>query len=131
MSEHNGFTVDVAAVHGFGTDFQHDLDVHLSAEMTQTLTVFANTPLFGTQALSDDVKQAAKNYHARLVELYEALDVLMYNGEVMARAAHVIADAYTSADALASTDVQTAMSEAGRAVNADVPPVDPKLGRPI
>lgn len=131
MSEHHGFTVDAHAVHGFGTDFQHDLDAHLSAEKAQTLHVFAQTPLFGTRTPSDDVQQAAKHYHARLVELYDVMDALLYNGAVMARAAHSIADAYATSDTLADTEVQRALSEARKAAAADAASVDPKTGRPI
>ncbi|MFG2037067.1 hypothetical protein [Dactylosporangium sp. NPDC048998] len=130
MSE-QGFTVDPRAVHGFGTELRHDLDVHLSSEKAQTLHIFAELPTFGTRTASPAVQQAAKDYHARLLELYEVMDALLYNGEVMARAAHTIADAYSEADTLSGDDISTALRGAKEAATADAGAVDPDTGRPI
>ncbi|GAA2352904.1 hypothetical protein [Dactylosporangium salmoneum] len=130
MGEH-GFAVDPGTVHGFGRDLQHDLDVHLSAEKVQTLHIFSETPIFGARTASPTVQQAAKSYHARLLELYDVMDALVYNGAVMARAAHAIADAYTTADALSSDAVTGALSGATRAVDSDADADDPITGRPI
>ncbi|MEV8512422.1 hypothetical protein [Dactylosporangium sp. NPDC051484] len=126
-----GFTVDLHAVDGFGTELRHDLDVHLSSEKIQTLHIFAGLPTFGTRTASPVVQQAARDYHARLLELYEVMDALLYNGEVMARAAHTIADAYATADTLSGEDVTAALKGARQTANADVNAVDPTTGRPI
>ena len=131
MSDQRGFAVDPQAVHAFGTGLRHDLDVHLSSEKVQTLHVFSQTPGFGTRALSEDVRQAARNYHARLVELYDVMDALLYNGAALARAAHTIADAYAESDTLAGTDIQRSLADARPAVTADASATDPDTGRPI
>ncbi|MER7005084.1 hypothetical protein ABT297_18825 [Dactylosporangium sp. NPDC000555] len=130
MSE-QGFTVDSQAVHGFGTELRRDLDVHLSSEKLQTLHIFAGLPTFGARTASPAVQQAARDYHARLLELYEVMDALLYNGEVMARAAHTIADAYATADTLSGEDITTVLRGAKEAVAADAAAVDPSTRRPI
>lgn len=126
-----GFAVDPEAVRSFAVDLQHDLDVHLSAEKVQTLHIFSETPMFGARTASPDVQQAAKDYHARLLELFDVIDVLLHNGAVMARAAHEIADAYAAADSLSSADVAAALGKAKRDVTVDADVVDPKTGRPV
>ncbi|MEV6928588.1 hypothetical protein AB0M46_29430 [Dactylosporangium sp. NPDC051485] len=130
MGEH-GFAVDPSAVHGFGRDLQHDLDVHLSAEKIQTLHIFSETPIFGARTASSTVQQAAKSYHARLLALYDVMDAMLYNGAVLARAAHTIADAYAASDMVAGDEVQRAVFNARQATAADAIAVDPRTGRPI
>ncbi|MER7281293.1 hypothetical protein ABT369_43355 [Dactylosporangium sp. NPDC000244] len=126
-----GFVVDPGAVHAFGRDFQHDLDVHLSAEKVRALHLFAATPVFGTRAVNKDVQQAATDYVKRLQELFDLMEVLLYNGSVMAQAAHEIAEAYESADSLTADQVSKALGNARAAVTADADAVDPRTGRPV
>lgn len=131
MGEQRGFEVDPGAVHTFGTDFQHDLDVHLSSEKVQTLHLFSETPVFGTRAVNKDVQQTAATYHARLTELFELMEVLLFNGAVMAQAAHQIAESYESADSLAVDQVNVAVGDARAVMAAESDAIDPKTGRPI
>nr|BFE62489.1 hypothetical protein GCM10020063_070150 [Dactylosporangium thailandense] len=126
-----GFVVEPGAVHAFGRDFQHDLDVHLSAEKVQALHLFAATPVFGTRAVNKDVQQVVTTYHARLTELFELMEVLIFNGSVMAQAAHQIAEAYASADALSAGRMNLVAGEARAAVARDAGAVDPRTGRPV
>jgi hypothetical protein len=125
-----GFTVDAAAVRTFGAGFQHDLDAHLSSERTQSLHVLATTPTFGGRTPSPPIQQAARDYHRRLLELYEVLDALLHNGAVLAHAAETIAESYETADTLSSADVDAALGHARQAMTNDTA-ADPKTGRPI
>ncbi|MFI5908683.1 hypothetical protein [Dactylosporangium sp. NPDC051541] len=105
MGDHQGFQTDPRALHTFGTDFQHDLDVHLAAEKLQTLHLFSEAGLFGTQTASPTVHRAAVDYYTKLIQLFDLLDTLIDEGATMARAAHDIAAAYTEADTESSTDL--------------------------
>ncbi|MFI5908690.1 hypothetical protein [Dactylosporangium sp. NPDC051541] len=131
MGDHSGFVADPAAVHTFGSDFQHDLDVHLSAEKIQTLHLFSATPTFGLRAVNSEVQQTAKDYIARLRDLYDLLEVLLHNGAVLTEAAHTIAEAYETADTLTATQVTGALATARATVTATSNPTDPKTGRPL
>ena len=59
MGNHQGFETDPDALHTFGTDLQHDLDVNLSAERTGALHRFTEAGLFGTGTASPAVHRAA------------------------------------------------------------------------
>ncbi|WP_433057780.1 hypothetical protein [Dactylosporangium sp. CS-033363] len=131
MGDQHGFVVDPRAVHTFGLDFQHDLDVHLSAETVQTLDLFAATPVFGTRAVNEDVRRAASDYFTRLQEIFAVMETLLYNGAVMAKAAHSIAEAYESADVLSADQVGVALGDGRADVAADLHAVDRRTGRAI
>ncbi|WP_433614399.1 hypothetical protein ACQP2P_08340 [Dactylosporangium sp. CA-139114] len=126
-----GFVVDPSVVHAFGRDFQHDLDVHLSAEKVQTLHLFAATPMFGTGTASPAVHKAAADYHAKLIELFDIMDAMLEEGAVMARAAHAVAEAYSEADAVSVADLSGAVGAARLRTGADLHAVDPDTGRSI
>jgi hypothetical protein len=123
-----GFVVDPSTVHTFGTDVQHDLDVHLSAEKVQTLHLFSDTPVFGLRAVNHEVRRTATDYVTRLQDLFELMEVLLHNGAVLARAAHSIAEAYESADTLTADQVSSALGNARATVSA--PATDPTTGHP-
>jgi hypothetical protein len=132
MSENGkGFEVDPRAVHAFGIDLQHDLDVHLSAEKVQTLHLFADAQMFGAGTASPAVHEAAEAYHHKLIQLFDLMDGLVYEGAVMAQAAHAIAEAYADADKISGGDVGAAVSAAQLRIDADAVAADPKTGRPI
>ncbi|GAA4246495.1 hypothetical protein GCM10022255_017950 [Dactylosporangium darangshiense] len=131
MSDQRGFAVDPQAVRAFAADLRHDLDVHLSSEKIQTLHIFSGAQMFGATTRSPVVRQAAADYYARLLELYDLLDVLLHNGAVMAQAAQDIADAYADADVMSQEQVDGAFGSAKRLSAADAQAVDPKTGRPV
>jgi hypothetical protein len=132
MSERGkGFEADPRAIHTFGVDFQHDLDVHLSAEMVQSLHLFSDAQMFGIGTASPTVHEAAEAYHHKLMQLFDLMDGLVYEGAVMAQAAHAIAEAYADADKISSGDIGAAVSAAQLRVDADAVAAEPKTGRPI
>ncbi|WP_433217040.1 hypothetical protein ACQP00_08905 [Dactylosporangium sp. CS-047395] len=131
MGDQHGFAVDPRAVHTFGLDFQHDLDVHLSAEKVDTLHLFSGAAIFGARTASPEVHKAASDYSAKLIELFDVIDAMILEGAAMARAAHAIAEAYAEADAVSGVDVGDAVGSARTGFDADRYAVDPRTGRPI
>ncbi|MFB9446079.1 hypothetical protein Dvina_09690 [Dactylosporangium vinaceum] len=129
MGDQSGFVADPGTVRAFGADLQRDLDIHLSAEKVETLHLFSGAPVFGLRAVSAEVQQTARDYVARLQDLFELMEVLLHNGAVLARAAHSVADAYESADTLTADQVSGALGNARASVSAETSATDPETGR--
>ena len=109
-----GFAVDPAGVRTFGAALRRDLDEHLSPENDRIVATFLDTPLFGSAAVSGVVRQAAKDYAHQLINLLDVVDVLLYNGAVLAETAQRVADAYATSD-IASADQLLALTGSARA----------------